>query len=100
HSMTLSRPAIIGACIGGALHFFTVGMTVISSGANGERQGWLVFFADFPLVLLFSFFSLLNGPGYLLMVLVGGTLMYAFIGGLIGKLVPRYLATLRAAVGL
>jgi hypothetical protein len=46
---------------------------VLLSGATGETQGWITYFADFPLMAMLAL----------------GTLMYAGVGALTGFAIGR-----------
>ncbi len=100
-----------------AARWFTIGLIVIAVAAVtvafiGQRQGWIdvaaiakwvrsvggTWWAPLAFVGLFAVFNVLALPGTILTItagivwgwVLGGT--YAWIGGLIGNLVPYYLA--------
>ena len=82
--------AIFGALSFFSLHILLVTAPVLLSGATGETQGWLTYFADFPLVIGMLSLGLLNGrTGYLILVCLLGPLMYAAVGALIGVAAGR-----------
>jgi hypothetical protein len=69
----MKRPAILGALSFFALHILFVTTPVLLSGATGETQGWLTFFADFPLVVGMLALGCLKGQsGYPIVVCVLG----------------------------
>jgi hypothetical protein len=85
-----TAPAI-GAATFGLLHVVLVAWPLISSGGSGESQAFLVTFLDFPLFAALSLFRggrslLYNGPrwAYVSFFVVAGTLMYCWVGVLIG----------------
>ncbi len=72
---------IIGASVGGGLHLLILARAVLE---GGEGPGFILLYMDFPILYLWSSFI---GPwenifGPTLYIL--GTLMYAFLGWLIG----------------
>jgi hypothetical protein len=82
--------AILGALSFFSLHILLVTTPVLLSGATGETQGWLTYFADFPLVIGMLSLGLLDSrPSYVILVCVLGPLMYAAIGALIGVAAGR-----------
>lgn len=77
------KPFIWGACVFGTLHLI-VCIYLIKVGGEG---GMLLVFIDYPLVLFFEKFLCakiwnIEWLGYFY-YLIFGTLMYAFIGGII-----------------
>jgi hypothetical protein len=85
-------------------HILLVSAPVISSGGSGEGQGWAVMLFDLPLVLLVSIVpggqGILNGyhqTAYVIIFGVGGALMYAGIGALIGRFIDHLRAKANAA---
>ena len=71
-------------------HFVFVALPVITSNASGEGQGMTTLFLDYPLWMLVDHLpdrgqSLQNTKtSYILLVCIGGTLMYAGVGALLG----------------
>ena len=91
--MRKKAATIITALVLMCFHFIVVVVPVISSGANGEGQGWAVMIFDMPLVWLLS--AIPAGKrvlyedmtAYTLVFCVGGTLMYGAAGALIGWII-------------
>jgi hypothetical protein len=81
---------ILGALSFFGLHLLLVTTPVFLSGANGETQGWLTYFADFPLLVGMLALGIADSrTNYLLIAYVLGPVMYAAIGALIGSAVGR-----------
>jgi hypothetical protein len=88
----MKRAAISGALSFCVMHILLVTTPVLLSHATGETQGWLTYFADFPLFVgMLSLGFLDDRTSYLVLVCVLGPLMYAAIGALIGSAVGKIL---------
>jgi len=75
---------LIGATLGACLHLFVVAIVVLE---GGEGPGFTLLYMDIPLVMLWEFFIGPAGGGgeaLLLTCFLGGTLMYALAGWVIG----------------
>jgi hypothetical protein len=84
------KNAVLGALSFFSLHILLVTTPVLLSNARGETQGWLTYFADFPLVIGLQSLELLGGrTGYFVLVCLLGPLMYAAVGALIGVAAGR-----------
>jgi hypothetical protein len=92
----VKRATILGALIFFSLHLVLVTTPVFLSGANGETQGWLTYFADFPLVVGMLALGAENRTNYLMIAYVWGPLMYAAVGALIGRAIGRVVAGKRS----
>ena len=92
----MKRSTILGALSFFTLHVLVVTMPVFLSGANGETQGWLTYFADFPLVVGMLALGAESRTNYLMIAYVWGPLMYAAIGALIGSAIGRIVAGKRS----
>jgi ABC-type glycerol-3-phosphate transport system permease component len=81
-------------------HSVVVLVPVVASGGHGERQGLTVALFDAPLVVLAEIFEDRtvhhhNLARYILLVAVGGTLLYACCGALVGYVIDRIRQWLR-----
>lgn len=86
----MKRAATVGALTLFAVHILLVTTPVLLSRATGETQGWLTYFADFPLFIGMMTLGLLDDRrSYLILVCVLGPLMYAAVGALIGAAVGK-----------
>jgi hypothetical protein len=79
------------AAIFALFHIIVVAVPVLASGASGDTQAFAVAMFDLPIFWLLSLLpagrQLLYGASpvlYTLLFVVGGTLMYAAVGALIG----------------
>ena len=84
---------IMGACILGGLHLFVFAIVVLE---GGEGPGFTLLYMDIPLVKLWEFFIGSAGRGgksLLFTCFLGGTLMYALAGWLIGWIGDRFRKT-------
>jgi len=75
---------IIGASLGAFLHLFVVATVVL---AGGEGPAFTLLYMDFPIVYLWKFFigpAGVGGGPLLFLCFLGGTLMYASAGWVIG----------------
>ena len=97
-SSTLPR---LGAWVFALLHLLVVGVTLLSSGGQGEGQAFTVMLFDLPLVLLLELLpgggKVLygGGPLYVGVFLVAGTAMYAAIGYGFGFLTQAFAGSAR-----
>lgn len=85
-------------------HIIAVAVPLVTSGGSGEAQAFAVAIFDFPIAWLLGLFpagrGILYGSShtlYLLIFGVGGTLMYAAVGALLGYAVHRIIRVFRAA---
>lgn len=86
----MTRATILGALTLFCIHLLLVTTPVLLSGATGETQGWLAFFADFPLIAaMLAFGFQVDRTSYLIIVCVLGPLMYAAVGAVIGRAIGR-----------
>ena len=90
----LPRTIIAFAAILALFHIVVVAVPVLLSSGVGESQAFAAAFVDFPISWLLALFpdgrGLLYGSSpwlYISVFAVGGTLMYAAIGALIGWIV-------------
>jgi hypothetical protein len=88
---TKSRIPVIAALALALVHIVVVAVPVVISGGSGEAQAFAAAIFDFPIVWLLGLFpagrGMLYGSShalYLLIFSVGGTVMYAAAGALIG----------------
>jgi hypothetical protein len=75
---------IIGASLGGGLHLFVLATGVFG---GGEGPTFVLMYMDFPIVYLWSIFigsARVDDGSLLFLWFIGGTLMYALFGWLIG----------------
>ena len=85
-------------------HIIAVAVPVVTSGGSGETQAFAAAVFDFPIAWLLGLFpagrGVLYGSSHTLYVLIfslGGTLMYAAVGALLGYAVHRIIGVFRAA---
>jgi hypothetical protein len=91
--MRSSLPLTIGlATIFALFHIVAVAIPVLSSGGSGETQAFSAAIFDLPIFWLLGLFpggrEVLYGTSqsaYILVFSLGGTLMYAILGALIGR---------------
>jgi len=91
--MRSSLPLTIGLATTFALfHIVVVAIPVLTSGGSGEAQAFTAAIFDLPIFWLLGLFpagrEVLYGSSqstYILVFSVGGTLMYAVLGALIGR---------------
>jgi ABC-type Na+ efflux pump permease subunit len=91
--MRSSLPLTIGlATIFALFHIVVVAIPVLSSGGSGETQAFTAAVFDLPIFWLLGLFPAGRGvlyggsqSTYILVFSVGGTLMYAVLGALIGR---------------
>jgi hypothetical protein len=88
---SLPRTVIVIAAIFAFFHIIVVSIPVLSSRGSGKPQAFAAAIVDFPilwlLALLQSGRGVLYGSSpwlYMLVFAVGGSLMYAAIGALVG----------------
>jgi hypothetical protein len=77
---------IIGASLGAFLHLFVVATVVF---AGGEGPAFTLLYMDFPIVYLWQSFigpAGVGGGPLLFLCFLGGTLMYALVGWVVGGL--------------
>lgn len=86
-SLTISMAAIFAL-----FHIIVVAVPVLWSGGSGETQAFAAAIFDLPIFWLLGLFSagreVLYGSSHFAYVLtfsVGGTLMYAAVGALVGR---------------
>lgn len=99
-----STLAIVMAGIFALFHIIVVAIPVLSSGGSGEAQALTAAIFDRPIVWLLGLFpagrAVLYGSSsstYMLVFGVGGTLMYAVAGALVGHGLHRIMRAFRAA---
>ena len=88
------KRSTVYALIGAIFHFVVVVLPLLIMGLGGlaKGYGWLVYFFDFPLVLLDGYIRALRSfvyaskIGYVLYYSVCGTVLYALLGWLAGYL--------------
>jgi len=80
------------AVIFALFHIIVVAVPVLSSGGSGETQAFTAAIFDLPIFWLLGLFpagrEVLYGSShtaYILVFSVGGTLMYAVVGALVGR---------------
>jgi hypothetical protein len=85
-------------------HIIAVAVPLVTSGGSGEAQAFAAAIFDFPIAWLLGLFpagrGVLYGSSHTLYVLifsVGGTLMYAALGALLGYAAHRIIQVFRAA---
>jgi len=88
---SLPRTIIVVSAIFALFHLVVVAAPVLLSGGSGESQAFAAAIFDLPISWLLGLFpsgrSVLYGSSpriYMLVFAVGGTLMYAAIGALVG----------------
>lgn len=81
---------MILAALFGAAHFAVVGIPFILSRGGGESIAYLVFFLDYPLYIagegLFQRLLLNSVPFNFVWFVVLGTVMYGFLGYVVGRI--------------
>ena len=94
---------IIVAAIFALFHVIVVAIPVWSSGGSGESQAFAAAIFDLPLFWLLGLFPAGRGvlygsspSAYMLVFSVGGTLMYAAVGALVGRGIHSAIRALRA----
>ena len=92
------------ATIFAIFHIIVVAVPVLSSGGSGETQAFTAAIFDLPIFWLLGLFpagrEVLYGPShsaYMLAFSVGGTLMYAVVGALVGRGMHSVIRAFRAA---
>jgi hypothetical protein len=103
--MRSATPTILAvAAIFALFHIIVVTVPVLTSGGSGETQAFAVAIFDLPIFWLLGLFptgrKVLYGsfPSlYILVFSVGGTLMYAAVGALVGRGIHLVIRALRAA---
>ena len=95
---------IVVATIFALFHILVVAIPVLSSGGSGETQAFAAAIFDLPLFWLLGLFpagrAVLYGSSpsvYVLVFSVGGTLMYAALGALVGRGMHSAIRAFRAA---
>ena len=96
---------IVAMTVGFALfHIIVVVLPLLTSAGSGETQAFAVALFDMPIFWLLGLFpagrQLLYGSFpllYILVFTVGGTLMYAAVGALVGRGIHACFRALRAA---
>jgi len=104
--MRSSMPLTIAvAAVFALLHTVVVAVPVLLSGGSGEAQAFAAAILDLPIFWLPSLFpagrAVLYGSSptvYILLFCVGGTLMYAALGALVGRGVHSVIRVFRATV--
>ena len=98
-SLTIATAAIFAL-----FHIIVVVIPVLSSGGSGETQAFATAIFDLPIVWLLDLVPagravLYGSPpsAYILTFSVGGTLMYAALGALVGRGIHHVIRALRAA---
>jgi hypothetical protein len=92
------------AAIFALFHVIVVTVPVLSSGGSGESQAFAVAIFDLPICWLLGLFqagrAVLYGSShsaYILAFGIGGTLMYAVVGALVGHGMHKLIRAFRAA---
>ena len=95
---------MVVATIFALFHILVVAIPVLSSGGSGETQAFAAAIFDLPLFWLLGLFpagrEVLYGSSpsvYVLVFSVGGTLMYAALGALVGRGMHSVIRAFRAA---
>jgi hypothetical protein len=95
---------IVATTIFALFHILVVAIPVLSSGGSGETQAFAAAIFDLPLFWLLGLFpagrAVLYGSSplaYILVFSVGGTLMYAALGALVGRGMHSMIRAFRAA---
>jgi len=87
--MRSKLPLFIGVILGSA-HFALVGIPFIQSSGGGESVAYLIVFLDFPLYIaaeaLFQRLLLSSVPFNFFWFVVLGTVIYALLGYLLGRI--------------
>ena len=87
----MTRATILWAVSLFCVHVLLVTTPVLLSNATGEDQGWLTFFADFPLIApMLGLGFQVDRTSYLIVVCILGPLMYAAVGAAIGRAIERH----------
>jgi hypothetical protein len=102
-----SRPSltiVVVAALFALFHIFVVAVPVLSSGGSGETQAFAAALFDLPIVWALGLFpggrAMLYGSSpaaYILVISVGGTLLYAALGALVGWGIHGVIQAARAA---
>ncbi|HXV08335.1 MAG TPA: hypothetical protein VD791_09920 [Burkholderiales bacterium] len=94
----------IAATIFALIHLILVAVPVVTSGGSGEAQAFAAAIFDFPIAWLLGLFAagrgVLYGSSntlYILIFSIGGTVMYAAVGALLGYAIHRIIRAFRAA---
>jgi hypothetical protein len=92
------------AAIFALFHIIVVAVPMLASGGSGETQAFAAAIFDLPIFWLLGLFSagreVLYGASpsfYILVFAVGGTLMYAAVGALVGRGLHTVIRAFRAA---
>lgn len=100
--MRSKAPILIVTTIFALFHIIVVAIPVVTSGGSGEGQGFAAAIFDFPIVWLLELFpagrGVLYGSAhtvYLFIFSIGGTLMYAGVGAVIGFALRKILRAFR-----
>ena len=95
---------MVVATIFALFHILVVAIPVLSSGGSGKTQAFAAAIFDLPLFWLLGLFpagrAVLYGSSpsvYVLVFSVGGTLMYAALGALVGRGMHSVIRAFRAA---
>ena len=103
--MRSAAPTVLAvAAIFALFHIIVVAVPVLNSGGSGETQAFAVAIFDLPIFWLLGLFpagrKVLYGSFstlYILVFSVGGTLMYAAVGALVGRGIHLVIRAFRAA---
>lgn len=103
--MRSKAPMIVAMAAFFALfHIIVVAVPVLISGGSGEAQAFAAAIFDLPIFWLLGFFpvgrKVLYGSSpslYILVFCVGGTLMYAAVGALVGRGIQIVIRAFQAA---
>ena len=103
--MRSKAPIIVAmAAIFALFHIIVVAVPMLTSGGSGETQAFAAAIFDLPIYWLLGRFSggreVLYGASpslYILVFVVGGTLMYAAVGALVGRGLHTVIRAFRAA---
>jgi hypothetical protein len=94
---------VVTAAIFVLFHFFAVVLPILSSGGSGESQAFATLLFDAPIWWLVDLFpagrklAYSSHAFYVLVSCVGGTLMYAAFGALVGLGMRTIIRAIRAA---
>ena len=95
---------VVMAAVFAIFHILTVAVPILTSGGSGETQAFAAAILDIPISWLLSLSptgrEVLYGSWQLLYILVfsiGGTLMYAAVGALVGCGIHVIIRAFRAA---
>ena len=101
---SLPRMIIVTTAIFALFHVIVVAVPVLLSSGSGESQAFAAAIFDLPIYWLMGLSEggrrVLYGSspvGYILVFVVGGTLMYAAIGAVVGWVMHRINRVFRAA---